>query len=77
MIVKAYINIDTPEGREIVERLRRFPDVVTFDENDTLNEPQAAYTTKSETEDLLPEGYMAVEEFRGKMHEFVEKQYAK
>ena len=63
MEVIARINIDTPEGREIVERLRKYPEEVSFEEN-IVSEPETAYETQKKTESNPPEGYVTLEEFR-------------
>ena len=76
MKIIAHINTNTPEGRKIVEELHNYPDVVSFEENH-INEPETAYETHKKTENNAPEGYVTLEEFRTKMHEFVRKQYAK
>ena len=44
MKIIAHINTDTPEGRKIVEELRKHPDVVSFEES-RVNEPETAYET--------------------------------
>ena len=86
MKIIARINIDTPEGREIVERLRKYPEEVSFEEN-IVTEPETAYETSVKIKEnefydkdekkAAPEGYMTLEEFRNKMHDFVKKQYDK
>ena len=76
MKIIAHINTDTPEGQRILEELRKHPHVVSFEESH-VNEPETAYETPKKTENNAPEGYVTLEEFRTKMHEFVRKQYAK
>ncbi|MDO5523018.1 MAG: hypothetical protein Q4G48_03125 [Bacteroidia bacterium] len=51
MKVIAHINIDTAEGREIVEWLRRFPEDVVFEDN-TLNEPETLYETEQKVKSI-------------------------
>jgi len=63
MKIIVQIDTDTPEGRQIVDYLKSFPEVVTF-ENTMLREPQQEYITKPTTTFAPSENYVTVEEFR-------------
>jgi hypothetical protein len=61
IIVK--IDADAPEGRQLIEYLKTFPEVVTF-EDTMLHEPQPNYMTKPKTTFTHSENYVTAEEFR-------------
>jgi len=61
IIVK--IDADTPEGQQLIDYLKTFPEVVTF-EDTMLHEPQPNYMTKPKTTFEPSENYVTVEEFR-------------
>ncbi len=62
MKVNVLIDIDTLEGKQIIDYLKGFPEIVTF-EDKVLNETQQEYITKS-SNTISPKGYVPVEEFR-------------
>ena len=46
MVITVKIDTSTPEGERLIEELRRYPDVVEFDESTIVSEPVATpYTT--------------------------------
>ena len=61
IIVK--IDADTSEGRQLIDYLKTFPEVVTF-EDMMLHEPQPNYMTKPKTTFAPSENYVTAEEFR-------------
>ncbi|HBL33296.1 MAG TPA: hypothetical protein DDZ96_05680 [Porphyromonadaceae bacterium] len=66
--MKVIVQIDatTPEGKEIIDYLKQFPEVVAFEDN-LLHEPQEEYTTvkASTANDFAPPAnYIPIEEFR-------------
>lgn len=63
MKIIAQIDTSTPEGRQIVDYLKTFPEVVTF-EDTMLHEPQHDYMTKPKTTFAPSENYVTAEEFR-------------
>ncbi|WP_298646358.1 hypothetical protein [uncultured Proteiniphilum sp.] len=63
MQITIRIDADTPEGKQIINYLKDFPGVVTF-EDEVLNELQQVYLPPS-SNDLTSSGdYVPVEEFR-------------
>ena len=63
MKVNVLIDIDTLEGKQIIDYLKGFPEIVTF-EDKVLNETQQEYITKSSNTIASPKGYIPIEEFR-------------
>ncbi len=63
MKIIVQIDASAPEGRQIIDYLKAFPEVVTF-EDTMLHEPQQEYTTKPKTTFAPSENYVTVEEFR-------------
>jgi hypothetical protein len=63
MKIIVQIDANTPEGRQVVDYLKTFPEVVTF-EDTILHEPQHNYMTKPKTTFTTSENYVTAEEFR-------------
>ena len=63
MKIIVQIDANTPEGRQIVDYLKTFPEVVAF-EDTLLHEPQPNYMTKPKTTFAPSENYVTAEEFR-------------
>ena len=63
MSITVYIDTDTLEGKQIIEYLKGFPEIVTF-ENESLNEARQEYLTKPATTPISAGDYVTIEEFR-------------
>ncbi|WP_294082503.1 hypothetical protein [Proteiniphilum sp. UBA5384] len=63
MKINVQIDAGTPEGQQIIDYLKTFPDVVTF-EAATLNESQQEYITQLKSSPVIPANYVSAEEFR-------------
>lgn len=63
MKITVQIDAGTLEGKQIIDYLNGFPEVVTF-ENGALNESQREYIPKSTSAFTPSEGYVPAEEFR-------------
>lgn len=63
MKITVDIDASTLEGRQIIEYLKGFPEVVTF-ENRSLNESQQEYLTEPTNTSVPSKDYVPAEEFR-------------
>ncbi len=63
MRITVQIDTSTPEGQQLVDYLRSFPEVVSFEDNKLL-EPHQNYTTKPLSNYSSSNNYVTAEDFR-------------
>ena len=63
MQITVRIDADTPKGKQIMDYLKDFPEVVTF-EDGAINESQQVYRTTPESDLTSSGNYVPAEEFR-------------
>lgn len=84
MIHKFNIDDSTVEGKLLVEKLKQHPELVSFVDASTANEPLVKYTTpKSKSkkntnlQDSIPEGYISLDQFDKELKAAIDKAYGK